>query len=89
MLTDYRMPNLNGVELVREIRQAGGECAVLMVTAFPDLDEVVVAEQEKLIFQIIPKPWKPEDLRVHTELAISTFRFTKATARLESLRPDE
>jgi len=91
MIVDHRMPDMTGVQLVRQLRSAGVECATLMLTAFPELLEVVDAEREKLFFQVIPKPWKPEDLLCQVDLALKSFRLSRAIGRLGKMmgdRPD-
>jgi len=82
LIVDFRMGGMNGVELVQALRKAGVECAVLMTTAYAGLPEVTEAEQGKVLFQVIPKPWHPDDLRAQLNLAISSFRLGKTRQRL-------
>ena len=72
LVVDYLMPGLNGVELIRALRHANCACAVLMTTGYSQMPEVVTAEQEKLFFRIVPKPWKPQDLIAQLRLAIAS-----------------
>lgn len=78
MVVDYRMPGLTGVDLVRRCRTAGYEGAVLMVTAYSDLDEIVRAEQVDLIYRILPKPVRIARFVEQVELAIADSRFRAA-----------
>jgi CheY-like chemotaxis protein len=78
LVVDYRMPGMNGVELLRALRQTGHKCAAVMLTAFPELDEVVYAQQTKLIYRVVPKPCSAEDLRTEVELAIATVLYMGA-----------
>ena len=78
MLVDYRMPELNGVELIRRCRAAGFDGPTLMVTAFPDLDEVVFAQQVDLVYSIVPKPVSIPHLKDKVDLLIADSRFRKA-----------
>lgn len=70
IVVDYRMPGMNGLELVRRLREMGVDSAILMVTAFPELDELAYAAQEELLYQIIPKPYRPDRLRDWMKLAV-------------------
>ena len=70
MVVDYRMPGMTGLELVRKCREQGLDSEILMVTAFPDLDEIVYAAQNELVYQVVPKPYRPERLRDWMGLAI-------------------
>lgn len=70
LVVDYRMPGMTGLELVRKSREQGLDSAILMVTAFPDLDEIVYAAQNELVYQVVPKPYRPDRLRDWMRLAI-------------------
>jgi DNA-binding NtrC family response regulator len=62
ILTDQRMPQMTGVELLRRSR---GECpgAVRMVfTGYADLKAVIDAVNEGQIFRYLTKPWDPDEL---------------------------
>ncbi|OGR10722.1 MAG: hypothetical protein A2341_28495 [Deltaproteobacteria bacterium RIFOXYB12_FULL_58_9] len=83
VITDHRMPNLTGVQFVRKLEEAAVECPTIMVTAFPELVEVVEAREK--IFNVVPKPAKPEDLLAWARIAITSFRLKTATTRLGRL----
>src|SRR5438477_7940899 len=44
VLADYRMPTLNGVELIEALRDSGVSCPVILVTAFSDVEDVARAK---------------------------------------------
>ena len=87
IITDHRMPNLTGVQLVRKLEEAGVECPTIMVTGFPELVDVVEARDK--VFNIVAKPVRPEDLLACAKIAITSFRLKAATARLGRLSPDK
>jgi len=41
VLTDYRMPEMNGLEFIREIKQLNPEIDVIMMTAFGNIEDAV------------------------------------------------
>ena len=62
LITDIRMPGLDGVELLRRGREHDPDLAVLMLTAFPTVETAV--ESMKLgAADYITKPFHPDDLR--------------------------
>jgi DNA-binding NtrC family response regulator len=87
LVVDYRMPKMNGVELVRAIRQQGHKFGVVMVTAFPELDEVVYAQQANLLYRILPKPCDAKALLTHLELAIAEVLYRGAIDAYRQLSP--
>lgn len=46
VITDYRLPGLNGLELIRRLRTAGFEGEAMLISAHPD--EVRVEEMSRL-----------------------------------------
>jgi DNA-binding NtrC family response regulator len=62
IMTDQRMPQMTGVELLRRAR---GECpgAVRMIfTGYADLKAVIDAVNEGQIHRYLTKPWDPDEL---------------------------
>src|SRR5574339_878522 len=61
LITDIRMPGLNGVELLKMARAHDPQLPVLMLTAFPSVETAV--ETMKLgAVDYITKPFIPDDL---------------------------
>lgn len=62
LIADIRMPEINGVELVKKAKEENPELLVLMLTAFPSIDTAV--KSMKLgANDYLTKPIKPDDLR--------------------------
>jgi DNA-binding NtrC family response regulator len=62
VLSDVRMPEVTGIELLKTIRQEHPEVSVLMMTAYGRIPEAV--EAVKLgAYDYITKPFKVDDLR--------------------------
>ena len=55
VITDFRLPGRNGVELLVELRRAGHTLPVVMVSAFADNDVVAKAEQVGAL-DVLSKP---------------------------------
>ncbi len=62
VLADIRMPKLDGLSFLRELRRKGLELPVIMITAYASLDSAVEAKKEGA-FDYVSKPFKLDDLR--------------------------
>lgn len=62
VLTDYAMPLINGIELLRKVSVLQPNAGRIMVTAHGDLDEVRAAKSEGLYAVVLLKPWKREEV---------------------------
>lgn len=70
ILMDMKMPGMNGLEALGEIRKFNNEVAVIMITAYGELEKV--AEAMKLgITEYITKPFDILELRVLVKKVIS------------------
>jgi CheY-like chemotaxis protein len=87
LIVDYRMPHMNGVELVRRARGAGYEGGALIVTAYAELDELAYASQAELIYRVVPKPVSVGEFRELVSLIVADTRFrSKLEGRREHPR---
>ena len=78
VVVDYRMPKMTGVELAQKIRQRGLTPGIVMVTAFPELDEVVYCAQVRLFYRLIPKPFAPSYLLQEVEASVANALMLQA-----------
>jgi len=62
VLTDVRMTGLNGVELLRLLRERAPDIDVVLMTAFDDMDTVVSAMREGAV-EVLVKPLDLHELR--------------------------
>jgi response regulator RpfG family c-di-GMP phosphodiesterase len=62
IMTDQRMPQESGVELLSKIRQGHPQAVRMLFTGFADLDSIIAAINEGHVFQFLKKPWQPEEL---------------------------
>lgn len=61
MVTDYRMPGMDGIELTGRARRQAPGLPVVMVTAFDD--QALRAEAKRAgVCEVVPKPLDAEDL---------------------------
>ena len=60
ILTDFRMPGINGFELLKQIKNLDSTLPVIIMTAYSDLDTTVQAYQEGA-FEYLAKPFDIDD----------------------------
>jgi response regulator RpfG family c-di-GMP phosphodiesterase len=62
IMTDQRMPNITGVELLKNMRHRHPLSIRLLFTGFADLEAIIEAINHGHIFKFVKKPWQPEEL---------------------------
>jgi response regulator RpfG family c-di-GMP phosphodiesterase len=62
ILSDQRMPGMNGVEFLEKARQIHPIATRLLVTGYADIKAVIDAINQGNVFRYITKPWDPEEL---------------------------
>jgi signal transduction histidine kinase len=70
VMTDQRMPEMTGVELLRQVKRLRPETTRLLFTGYADIKAVVDAINEGNVFRYIAKPWEPEDLALVVRQAV-------------------
>ena len=76
VLTDIMMPNADGFELLRHVRESGKEVAVVIMTGFGTTDKAVEA-MHLGAFDFIQKPFKPDLIVVTVSRALSWMKLKK------------
>jgi putative two-component system response regulator len=73
MLSDLKMPGLNGVELLRHVREQHPDVAVMMITAVPDVEAAVSCLANGAMDYLV-KPFHLEEVRVRAAKAMDRRR---------------
>ena len=63
IMTDQRMPQATGVELLARAKARNPQAVRLLFTGYADLESVIAAINQGHIFQFLKKPWQPEELQ--------------------------
>src|SRR5262249_22604305 len=69
ILLDYQMPDMNGIEVMKELKARGNDAPVIMLTAYGTIERAVLAMKEGA-YDFIPKPFEPEHLVLTVEKAL-------------------
>ncbi len=63
VVTDQRMPEMCGVDVLSEIRERWPDVIRMMLTGYTEMDIAVEAINRGEIYRLITKPWQDDDLR--------------------------
>ena len=78
LVTDYSMPGLNGLALLREARRSWPHVGRILMTSRPDLDFIDDARAEGVVEALVKKPWDGLQIR-NLALALVRRRQTAAS----------
>ena len=82
VISDMRMPSMNGVELLREIRKRSPKTVRMILTGFADLESTIEAVNEGNIFRFLSKPCSPDVLQTAIRDGLEQFRLVHAEQEL-------
>jgi two-component system sensor histidine kinase/response regulator len=81
-LVDLRMPGLSGMEVISRIRKIDPEIVIVVITGYPTISTAVDAMKAGA-YDFLPKPFKPEELRIIVNRGLERRRLKLASRRLE------
>jgi two-component system probable response regulator PhcQ len=93
LISDYRMPRLDGVTLLARARELDPRTVRLMLSAAADFGTVLAAVNRAGVFRYIPKPWSEAQLLADLRAALLFDPCAVPSAdelerrRLEALEP--
>ena len=82
IITDQKMPEMSGLQLLARLRELRPRALRILLTAFPDTSVALKAINEGLVYRFVLKPWKPEEMRVTVRRALETKRLSDEHERL-------
>jgi two-component system, NtrC family, response regulator HupR/HoxA len=82
IVTDYRMPGMTGVELLRRSQEHAPEAVRIILTAYTDVDSLMEAINTGRIYQFVPKPWDPNELLLIVRRAAERHALARENVRL-------
>lgn len=80
VVTDMRMPAMDGEQLLRIVRERWPQTIRIVVTAYSDIDPILRAINEGLVARYLVKPWEFEELVQILRWATETWTLGKDSA---------
>ena len=88
VVTDLKMPNMDGLTLLREISKRSPAAAVIVITAFGDI-ETAVRAMKAGAFDFIPKPTSRDHFKLVVKRAFEHLQLKARLQELENRKPSE
>ncbi|HZA51936.1 MAG TPA: sigma-54 dependent transcriptional regulator [Myxococcaceae bacterium] len=82
VVTDWKMPGMDGLSLLRELRQRSPQVPVIVVTAYGDIPSAVATMREGA-FHYLAKPFDNDELRHLVSRALELSRLHGENRRLK------
>ena len=75
IITDYKIPDIDGIEIVEYIRKENPNSPIIMITGY-STDELEIRATKSGIFEYIEKPFTPDEINRVVKRAIEWRRRT-------------
>lgn len=86
LLTDIRLPGIDGLELITRIRERGLDMVIITMTGYSNMDMAIQALSLG-VDEFIIKPFMPDSLRVHVARVLEKSKLLGENSRLWMLLP--
>jgi response regulator RpfG family c-di-GMP phosphodiesterase len=64
VVTDWKMPKMNGMDLIEQIKRNDPNKICILLTAFSDPEVMIRATNEGKVFRYMLKPWLRSDMKL-------------------------
>lgn len=93
VISDLRLPNTNGIDLLRQIRKTSAATPVVLMTGYAEVDTAVRAMKEGAL-DYISKPFAPEEILMVIQMALDNTNHPALTPPFKDgngdfARPDD
>lgn len=74
LVSDQRMPRMDGTELMAQVKRKHPDVIAIMLTGYSDLDSIRNAVNDVGLYRLISKPWTAVDLQISCRSALDHRR---------------
>jgi len=89
VVTDQRMPQMSGVDLLSAVRERYPEIIRMMMTGFTEIKVAVEAINQGEIYRLITKPWNDDELRATLRQAFEQADLKEEIKRLNRVTREQ
>ena len=83
LITDQRMPQMSGIELLKRTAELRPHMARILLTGYTDVEALVEAINCGLVHRYITKPWNNDDLKLEVSRALEEYENNKKRYALQ------
>ena len=85
VLLDLKMPGMDGMEVLKELRRLDDTIHVIVITGFATVETAIEA-MKRGAYDFIPKPFEPDQLRIVVNRAAEKIHLTREAEKLTGER---
>lgn len=85
IISDYRMPGMNGIDLLEKMRDERPDTFRILLTGYADLEASLQAINKGGVYRFITKPWNEHDLMEAVQATLQHHLLIKENERLTDL----
>lgn len=89
ILSDYLMPEMNGLQFILEAKKKAPDAVPLIFSGYADMDELIKALREGGVYHFIPKPWEDELFKIEIKRAVEQYDLSQKTKALHQRIEEE
>ena len=82
IVTDMRMPQMNGLELLEKVKFISPDTVRMVLTGFTDVETTLGAVNQGNVFRFITKPWPTDSLKKMIVAGIRQYNLIRAEKEL-------
>lgn len=77
IITDQRMPNMTGVELLQKSISLRPHAIKILLTGYTDIQSLIDAINQGHVYKYIQKPWDADELKITVKRALESFELSR------------
>ena len=86
VVSDFRMPEMDGIEFLKRVREEAPDTVRIMLTGYADLPMTIQAVNQGQVFRFMTKPCPPRNLLQAIQHGIKYYKFIQAEREFIDLK---
>ena len=82
VISDQRMPNMNGTEFLAKVKECYPDAIRIMLTGYTDVDSITESINKGHIYKFFLKPWNDQNLKLEIKQALEQYDLIQDNRKL-------